>query len=169
MSCENFEIFLTELERQCNFAGIALEHINMGVKAMNLEFVWYSIQSFLIATANISKILWPSSKRYKEKGEKLRKVLDISENFLIKSREFRNHFEHFDERIDEWIRKSKSHNFVDSNVGAINEIQGIEQEDIFRNFDHKKWELIFQGKTFNLAKAKKEIEEIYGKIQKTKR
>jgi len=159
------KIFLSELERQCNFARIALEQLNIGIKEMNLELIWYSIQSFLIATANISKIFWPSSKKHKERGEKLRKILGIDDNFLIKSRKFRNHFEHFDERIDEWIGKSRNHNFIDSNIGSINMIQGVDQEDIFRNFDPVKWELIFKGETFDLARIREEIEMIYEKIQ----
>ena len=162
------KIFLSELERQCNFARIAFEQINAGLKMKNIEFVWYSIQNVLIAVANISKILWPSSKRYEERGKKIREILNIDDNFLIKSRKFRNHFEHFDERIEDWVRKSKNHNFVDSNIGPINMIQGFDQKDIFRNFDPVKWELIFHGESFDLVEAKKEVEILYRKIQKFK-
>jgi len=89
------EIFIKEIQRQCKFALIA--HENMKISLINKcsDLFWYSLQNFLISTANISKILWPRQK-FNQRGIKLREYLNIDENSPLKKRTFRNHFEHFD-------------------------------------------------------------------------
>ncbi|KLO24394.1 hypothetical protein [Marinitoga sp. 1155] len=52
-----FEIFLSEIRRQCEFSFIALRQIELGLQNNNVEIVWYNLQNFLISVANISKIL----------------------------------------------------------------------------------------------------------------
>lgn len=102
-------LFLGEIQRQCNFALIAYEAMITYVKEMRqgdnkeLDRFWYSVQSFLVAVANISKILWPSgfcgserSPELEARGAKLRTLLSADELSILKSREFRNHFEHYD-------------------------------------------------------------------------
>lgn len=36
------------------------------------------------------------------RGERLRKMLKVK-NSILSDRKFRNHFEHYDERIEEWL------------------------------------------------------------------
>ncbi|WP_175419962.1 hypothetical protein [Marinitoga sp. 1154] len=159
-----FEIFLSEIRRQCEFSFIALRQIELGLQNNNVEIVWYNLQNFLISVANISKILWPNQ-NYKRRGEKLRQRLKISEDSLIKSRKFRNHFEHFDERLDEWFKATENYNYVDSNIGDIKTINGIDVKDILRNFNPKNFELIFRGEKYELQPVIKEINEIYFKVK----
>ena len=60
-------LFLGEIQRQCNFALIAYEEMKTWLNMMKqgdnkgLDHFWYSVQSFLVAVANISKIIWPSA------------------------------------------------------------------------------------------------------------
>lgn len=60
-------LFVGEIQRQCNFALIAYEGMKTSLNEMKpgdsneLDNFWYSVQSFLVAVANISKIIWPSS------------------------------------------------------------------------------------------------------------
>ena len=155
-----FKIFSDEIKRQCEFSFIALKQMECGLQNKDVNLIWYSIQNFLVAIANISKILWPIPK-YKGRGEELRKKLKISENSLIKSRKFRNHFEHFDERLEKWLKTTKHYNYVDSNIGDIKLIKGIDVEDIHRNFNPNTMELIFRGEKYDLQAVKKEVEKIY--------
>ncbi|KLO24395.1 hypothetical protein [Marinitoga sp. 1155] len=91
--------------------------------------------------------------------------MKISEDSLIKSRKFRNHFEHFDERLDEWFKATENYNYVDSNIGDIKTINGIDVKDILRNFNPKNFELIFRGEKYELQPVIKEINEIYFKVK----
>jgi hypothetical protein len=68
---------------------------------------WYSVQSLLMAAANVSKLLWPTYRRGENlipcRGEELRKSLAISdEHSPLSDRTLRNHFEHFDARLEHW-------------------------------------------------------------------
>ncbi|MBA2267495.1 MAG: hypothetical protein H0W19_04065 [Nitrosopumilus sp.] len=58
--------------------------------------VWISIQSLLIASGNISKILCPDEK-YPQR--ELRKRLSIKGNESFSSRAARNYLEHVDKRL----------------------------------------------------------------------
>jgi len=56
-------------------------------------------------------------------------VLKIFQKEIERQWNFRNHFEHFDERLEEWAKSSERHNFVDSNIGPPNMIDGIDPKD----------------------------------------
>ena len=190
MEKDILKIFQREIERQCKFAIIAIDEIKSGLLNNNSDIVWYAIQNFLIAVGNVSKIFWPSYERYQEQGEKLmengveekaeklmkkaeelrkrgeelRKRLDIEDNSSIQPRNFRNHFEHFDERLELWATSSKRHNFVDSNIGPSNMIAGIDAEDFLRNFDDTAWTLTFRGDKYELKPIIDAIYDLYQKV-----
>ena len=158
------KIFQREIERQCKFAIIAIEQIKAGLKNNNSDIIWYAIQNFLIAVGNISKIFWPPNPKYQKRGEELRKSLGIRDDSPIKPRNFRNHFEHFDERLENWATSSKRHNFVDSNIGPSNMIVGIDPEDFLRNFDPTSWTLTFRGDKYELKPLIEVIYDLYPRV-----
>ncbi len=109
------------------------------------------------------KIFWPREK-YRKRGKELRKSLGIEDNSPIQPRNFRNHFEHFDERLEEWAKSSERHNFVDSNIVPSNMIAGIDPKDYLRNFDPTTWALTFRGDKYELKPIIKAIYEFYSKV-----
>ncbi|PNS00592.1 hypothetical protein X928_04815 [Petrotoga miotherma DSM 10691] len=164
-------IFQKEIERQCKFAIIAIgqvktiiaiEQVKTGSSNNNSDIVWYAIQNFLVAVGNISKIFWPT--RNKERGEELRRSLGIEDNSPIQPRNFRNHFEHFDERLEEWAESSERLILADSNIGPSNMITGIDPKDYLRNFDPTSWTLTFRGDKYELKPIIKAICELYPKV-----
>ena len=157
-------IFRREIERQCKFAIIAREQIKTGLLNSDLDIVWYAIQNFLVAVGNMSKIFWPINPKYENRGKELRGSLGIQDNSPIQPRNFRNRFEHFDERLEEWATSSKRHNFVDSNIGPASKIVGIDQEDFLRNFNPTNWTLTFRGDKYELKPIIKAIDELYPKV-----
>ena len=42
------------------------------------------------------------------RGQELRKLFQVPDNSVLKDKKFRNHFEHFDERLDKWSRSQQS-------------------------------------------------------------
>ena len=159
-------IFLGELERQGSFAFRAINDVNQAYQKLDTDSMWYSLQAFLIAFANISKIFWPSKDRppYKERGEFMRNLLKIDETSEFYTRDPRNHFEHFDERIDDWWQMSKDHNFVDANIGPTGAFGDLEH---LRFFDTTKLSFVYRGKEYPITpmidaviELKKKIEEL---------
>ncbi|SRR6266566_1449275 len=181
MQLMTLRIFQNELAKQCEFALEANHDMRGTLYPLNTKRFFYSLQAFLVASANISKLLWPSTPMKRKcpncrqklllavpllpaRGADLRKSLNISSRSALRSRTLRNHFEHFDERIEGWANSSSRHNFVDSNIGYS--ISGVDPADFMRNFDPSNWTATFQGKAFPLDPLVKEIKSVY-EIAKT--
>lgn len=91
---------IREISTQCHFARLAYENIEKK-SAKPTDQAFTSIHSFLSHAANVSKMLKSKGKSVKSIGE----VIDISNESLIHERTFRNHLEHYDERLKKWISK----------------------------------------------------------------
>lgn len=144
--------FQMEVNRQSKFALKALDDMDLGHEEDNSDF-WYSMQAFLSAVANISKLLWGSGatdqqrREAQERRRPLRESLNVSDDSPLKARAFRNHFDHFDERLEEqfveWVSQGYKGGISDTFVGDIDEL------DIgtfaLRNFDTVTRTLTFRG------------------------
>src|SRR6185295_10564085 len=91
-------IYLMEIAHQCKSALKAFDKLKAPLQTSDKDEVFAAIQAFLTATANISKLLWPSSQAdetAERRGAELRKHLAVSDMSPLKDRTLRNHFEHF--------------------------------------------------------------------------
>src|SRR3989442_13158213 len=93
--------FLIEIEKQCKFGIMASYDLENALKSHNMDRLWYSVQGILLAAGNISKLLWPSNTQSADRGNELRTLLSVSDGSPLTPRTFRNHFEHFDERLEQ--------------------------------------------------------------------
>ncbi len=151
--------FLYEIARQCRFCLVAYEDLNQAllllrtagsdqqIRQKHMERLWYSVQSFLVASGNISKLLFGDSTQLYSQRAELRRSLGIDDSspFHFRNRDARNYFEHFDERLESWFNASTRHNFVDSNVGSLNMFGGVDEHDFIRNIDPGKMAITFYG------------------------
>lgn len=163
------KLFLGEISKQSDFAFKSVNILKQGLKENNIDLVWYSLQGFLVSVGNISKIIWPLDK-YKQRGDHLKNLLGLDDKSCLKLRYFRNVFEHFDERLDDWGNKNKNKVFIDSNLGDMNTfIAGVDNSCFLRNFDPQKGILSYQNKEYNIQEVVLEINEIYKKIESLKK
>src|SRR5579859_2804722 len=72
--------------------------------------VWAAAQALLVASALVSRLLWPTVPKDRalraltiRRGRALRKALMVVHDSPLRSKELRDHIEHFDERLDEWV------------------------------------------------------------------
>jgi hypothetical protein len=146
------DLFQREVNRQCKFALTAVEDMEsaLGTDALNLDRFWYSVQALLVAVGNISKLLWPSNPHIPERGRELRSFLLVDDESVLTPRRFRNHFEHFDERLEDWATSSHRHNIADSNIGPPNMIVGLDPSDFLRNFDTSRFAITFRGDVYEV-------------------
>jgi len=145
------------------FANIAFDDLVYILSRMKVDRqtdrFWYSLQSFLIASANISKIFWPVNKSpYKERGEFLRNLLNIDDTSPFKLRDPRNHFEHFDERLDQWYLDSPHHNIIDTSIGTENSISG--NIDFMRFFNNQEFVFRFGGDEYEIKPIHNALQEL---------
>jgi len=105
-------ILIGEISLQSKIAQRAAERLRATHDHFDHVETWCSIQSVLVAAGNVSKILWPV-KKYQLRGERLRQLLKVDKDNPLSSRLFRNHFEHYDERVEEWFENSPQGVYID--------------------------------------------------------
>ncbi len=105
-------ILIGEIVLQTKIAKRADERLQATHEKFDNIETWCSIQSILVAAGNVSKILWPTQK-YKTRGVELRKLLQVELSNPLASRAFRNHFEHYDERVEEYFMSNSQGLYTD--------------------------------------------------------
>ncbi len=135
-------IFLLEARRQADYGLMAARDLERAL-SVDDERCWYSMQSLLVAAGNVSKILWPM--RIGRRGKLLRKELGVPDSSPLRPRRFKNHFEHFDTRLERWAKSSRHRNFADANIGPPGMIGGLATGDYLRNYDPNSQTLTFRG------------------------
>jgi hypothetical protein len=155
------QIFLAEIEMQSDYA---LEAMNLLRQSLpNPDRSFFYIQAFLVSAANVSKLLWPKDEK---RGEELRQILNVGENSPIADRTLRNHFEHFDERIERWAAQSKRHIFIDRSIisGPVSRtprvIGGVEPTDVMRTLYSSSLVITFQSDTYDLPTVEQALKEV---------
>jgi hypothetical protein len=122
---------------------------------------WSSIQSILVATANVSKIHWPITK-YKGRGERLRQELGVENSSILYSRKFRNYFEHYDEQVDDWFKNQSSGVYIDLAMNPSMSGVGTSGHRGYNSFNNT---LIFRNESLDLVEVLKALAEILNKCQ----
>ena len=165
-------IFVEEIITQCEFALMSWEYLQAClIKIDDNNRIFCNIQGFLVAVANISKILVPN-KEFTSRGDELRKVLQVPINSPVQNRKFRNDFEHYDERIETWASSSKRKIISDKNisVGGFSAIPNLDPTDCMRNLDisrdRKNLTLTFHGNPYDLTMTMHAVKELHERARK---
>ena len=155
-------VFIGEIVKQAKIAKRAAERLQRASSPDHFDEleVWSSIQSILVAAGNVSKILWPSRKSSEARGVKLRTLLNIDDRNLLFDRKFRNHFEHYDERIEDWFEKNGSAVYEDSSINPFRSIWGDNPSNLHRGYNPLTQTLTFRGESVDLATLLKVLEEV---------
>ncbi|WP_044313079.1 hypothetical protein ACTACH_15275 [Pseudomonas syringae] len=141
-----------------------------------------NIHSFLTHLSNISRLIWPPvissvTKCYcgkpkangmvcgscfgRARSADVLAALGLNDSdHIIKTREIRNHLEHFDERLDSWVQTSQRGNLVQDFVGPKGFFQGIDDGDCMRQFDPITGDLLFRGETYSLVALYSGLQDI---------
>ncbi|MGV0751776.1 hypothetical protein [Empedobacter brevis] len=153
--------FCSKIVLQIKIARRANERLEVCKNNFDNIELWCSIQTILVASANISKILNPSEKKYIERGERLRNMLNVQSDFKILERKFRNSFfEHYDSRIDDWYKKNSNGKYIDL---AINPSLNGRNLNTHRGYNSFNNTIEFRGDIFKIDTILKEMDIIYEK------
>jgi hypothetical protein len=152
-------IYLDEIILQCQYALGAVQGMRLNLSIKDTNGYFKDAEDFLHHSSAVSRILWPGIARSNHKtirarhrGDYLRKVLGVQEDHVLKNRNLRNYFAHFDERLDEWAETSRYKNFVDRNIGPPDAIviDGLDNEDVMRWYHPDGKEFIISGEKYNV-------------------
>lgn len=163
-------LYLRELVFQADAALGAAVRANACLREHRSFELFREFQVLLSCAAAMSRILWPprifgdkaKDARAKERGKELRSALALEAGHGLEDRELRNHLEHFDERLDDWVQASQYHNVVDQVVAPVGAFGGnLGVGDILRQFDPSRNVFIFRGEEFDLQRLVTAIEDVH--------
>jgi hypothetical protein len=152
--------FQIEVERQCQFAMVALQDMEEASANSDGTLFWYSVQNLLVAVGRISRLLWPPDPLFPKRGAELRESLGVGEDSPLKALEFVEHFEHFDRRLETWYANSEHRRYFDSYTEPLDVLAETAPEDRFRGYETEKNAILFHGETYELGPVTRAIEEL---------
>ncbi len=145
-----------------------LEEFNRRRTAATRRF-WYSAQGFLLAVANISRLLWPAevdpggkSRVSVSRGNELRVLLGLPARSPLTDRAVRNFFEHFDEGLDLWAERERK-NLADAEAGPTTRVADMKNR--FRNYDPVSETLTFQGEQISLRELSDALDDLARRLE----
>lgn len=155
-------VLICEIVTQTKFAEKSADKL---AKSSDSVEVWGSIQSILVAVANVSKILWPTSKLYKSRGKQLRELLGVEDNNVLSDRTFRNHFEHYDERIEDWFDSNNSAVYMDYRIDPFEPTPLSLPQFFHRSYNPISGTLSFRNESIDLVAVLAALAEIRKKCR----
>lgn len=151
------EMSIREIWTQSHFAGIAYSHIDPKAER-GTDLVFSSIHSFLSHAAMVSKMLM--AKNDETPSKTIGEILGVSSSSLVHNRKFRNHLEHYDERLKVWIKKAAMGKVVGTyNIGPKTMI-GIPNMIFVSHYDPTNDTFTFVNEDFKLGELNAELEKI---------
>lgn len=152
--------FEREVERQCQFAMIALQDMEEASTNSDGKLFWYSVQGFAVAVWKVSRMLWPEEPLIADRGSALRESLGVGDDSPLKDRSFIERFEGYDARLEEWHENSDQHRFFDSYTEPLDVLAETHMGDRFRGYDLENEALLFGGEPYYIAPVSEALEEV---------
>ncbi|WP_024772967.1 hypothetical protein [Aquimarina macrocephali] len=139
--------FISEIIFHADLVSHAQERLKKSADAFDHIGIWSDIQSILISSSNISKILWPKRK-YAQRGQELRKLLTIDSKCVLKNRKFRNKFEHYDDFINDFFEDKNSYSYTDFAMNPS--LRSFGMESCHRGYNSYNNTLVIHGEILDL-------------------
>lgn len=156
---------LEEILMQCRQAHHAASRITVETGMNQPELAVFYADAFLSRAANISRLLWPESPEFTERGEKLRSVLKVDPNAALSLTEHRAQASAYDVRLIEWAKSSERRDFVSVNLMPQGALEGFREDQFHRSLDPDTMRYSFEGISVNLRQLQKELQKIEQQAQ----
>lgn len=155
------EMSIREISTQSLFAQMAYN--NLRSEKITTDVVFFSIHSFLSHTAIISKLL-KAKNAFGNNETMIGTILQHPIDSVVHKRTFRNHLDHYDERLREWIKKyGATVNIGTYNIGPKSMVQAIAGMTDFvyiSHYDPATGVVTFVDDDFNLNLLSAEVSKI---------
>ncbi|WP_334107543.1 hypothetical protein [Methylobacillus sp.] len=142
---DKWDIYLQEAKIQAEFAKRTYLAFREAEKESLVFDVFFHLHHFLVHATNIDRIL--DTKPGSERHTILTGHIDLSDIDLKPFRRLRNHLEHFDERLDRWVRDFEGHAFFDMNI--VTGAKGFPEKAFLRALDGNTFK--FHGESYNMV------------------
>ncbi len=161
------KVFQRHVADQCRFVLVSVPMINRAAAHGDHDQLWIGCQMFVVGAGNVSKALWGDGRHREATApvrQPLRASLGVTDGSALHRVAMRNHFEHFDERLDRWWRESPTHNYLDCLIGPPGAIGGFTEIEMFRIYDPSPPagpRIVFWGEAFDLQPIASECQRIF--------
>lgn len=151
---EKWQVYLQETGTQIKFAKRSYAAFQSAKASDTLVGVSQHLHHFVVHAANIDKIL--DTKPGTDRQNILAGHIDLTGIDLKPFRRLRNHLEHFDERLDRWVKGYDGHAFFDMNI--VTGAKGFPKKEFLRALDGDTFK--FHGEDYDMAELYASILEI---------
>lgn len=158
---EKGRFYIQEALCQLDFAEQSYASFLKALETNNVRSVFYHLHHFIVHVSNIDKLV--DAKEGSERAKILNGQIDLTGIDLKPIRRLRNHLEHFDERLDNWVTKHYGDAFFDMNIATG--AKGFPWEISLRGLDGETYK--FYGEDFALpsvVEAIRKLEPILRKL-----
>jgi hypothetical protein len=124
-------IYIQEAAHQIKYAKMCFAAYKQARQEDDISLIFFHAHHFVVHAANVDKILDP--KPANPRIQVLRNCIDLTGVDLKALRRLRNHLEHFDERLDTWIKNYRGNAFFDMNL--VDGTQGFPEKAFLRAMD----------------------------------
>lgn len=87
------------------------------------------LQNIILHGAALSRYFWPARAGHEYRAAKLRAVFKMDDASPLKSRELRNQLEHFDEKLDDYLKEPICGHFFPNHFGPDYDGGGVPQHN----------------------------------------
>jgi len=174
-------IYLQEMKTQCISVLFALEQFDKRIEECiqpgrfedcntpNSE-VFRALHSLLTHAANVSRLLFPTRKDDKyaqRRGRRLRDWLGVDDDSPIADRSLRNHLEHYDGRLDTWVKNTKGPSkwFATDNIHPKDMGPNVPPDSALRAYLIDCNEFYFMGDVYEMAPLVREVRIILETVE----
>lgn len=117
------------------------------------------LQNIILNAGGISRFFWPSKNTgyYKIRGGKLREVYHVSDSSVLKNRDMRNCIEHFDEKLDDFLKEFATWKVMQKYIGPLTYVD--DNRTFFRAYFYDK-------EIFKMLNVEYEMKPIIAEIKR---
>lgn len=160
-------IYIHELRNQCMYTEAAFRVFNQSMQQNTAAGVFFAAQATLLSASQIAALLWPARARVQKRGADLREILQLPEKHPLNDRRLTALWEHADEKLEDWVGKTKGARVVFDHLGPLVELKKqvpVAEAHIFRLYDPQTLIFYYRGEGFKLQGLADAISNIYSKI-----
>jgi len=159
-------IHIHELRNQCRYIEANIGILNQSLEQQAPVGVFFTLQGIVTAASQVSRILWTSRKKGKQRAEELRERLALPEKHPMNNESLLTLWDFSDEVNDQWIAKTKGEYILYDFIGDIAESQHkeVKIENIYRAFDTKTNIYTFRGVGFNMGAMLKAVADVANRV-----
>lgn len=169
MDNNTLAIYVHELRNLCDHTVASFDLFNQAARANRGSAILYAGQTVLSPMAQIAALLWPTRARARSRGEALRKVLGLKEHHVLNDRRMTELWERHDERLEDWITRTKGQHVIFDYIGDTAALQNgdqgpVEERNIYRAFDPGKRIYYYRGVGYNLQALADALSDLSARV-----